>query len=136
MGSITPSNVTLPVLLLNNGLPYHQKPHFVCWLMAGIASVLLTSSSHSRGRTHAYVHTHTCALTHTHTHTQELERKLVKLAKAMDHLERAHREEEAPLINQAAHERIVSASSGKLDSKACVLVEGVIMRWWKPEMDT
>ncbi|KAF5827767.1 eukaryotic initiation factor [Dunaliella salina] len=37
---------------------------------------------------------------------QELERKLVKLAKAMDHLERAHREEETPLIQQAAHERI------------------------------
>jgi cellobiose-specific phosphotransferase system component IIA len=32
----------------------------------------------------------------------------VKLAKAMDHLERAHREEEAPLVTQAAQARIVS----------------------------
>ncbi len=39
---------------------------------------------------------------------QELERKLVKLAKAMDHLERARREEEAPLVTEAAQERIVS----------------------------
>jgi hypothetical protein len=39
---------------------------------------------------------------------QELERKLAKLAKAMDHLERARREEEAPLVAQAAQRRIVS----------------------------
>lgn len=40
---------------------------------------------------------------------QELERKLVKLAKAMDHLERARREEEAPLVAQSAQARIVSS---------------------------
>lgn len=41
---------------------------------------------------------------------QELERKLAKLAKAMDHLERAKREEEAPLVAQAAQQRIVSGA--------------------------
>jgi translation initiation factor 3 subunit A len=35
---------------------------------------------------------------------QELQRKLAKLAKQMDHLERARREEEAPLL-AAAHDR-------------------------------
>jgi translation initiation factor 3 subunit A len=37
---------------------------------------------------------------------QELQRKLAKLAKQMDHLERARREEEAPLLVQAYEHRI------------------------------
>jgi translation initiation factor 3 subunit A len=31
---------------------------------------------------------------------QELERKLTRLAKTLDHLERARREEEAPLLDE------------------------------------
>ncbi|KAJ6826064.1 eukaryotic translation initiation factor 3 subunit A-like [Iris pallida] len=37
----------------------------------------------------------------------EMEKKLQKLAKTMDHLERAKREEEAPLIEQAFQQRLV-----------------------------
>ena len=38
---------------------------------------------------------------------QEMERKLVRLAKSMDHLERAKREEEVPLIEAAYKEKMV-----------------------------
>jgi translation initiation factor 3 subunit A len=37
---------------------------------------------------------------------QELERKLARLAKNMDHLERARREEEAPLLEAAYQARL------------------------------
>jgi translation initiation factor 3 subunit A len=37
---------------------------------------------------------------------QEMERKLQKLSKTMDHLERAKREEERPLIEEAYHKRL------------------------------
>jgi len=37
---------------------------------------------------------------------QEMERKLLKLSKTMDHLERAKREEERPLIEEAYHKRL------------------------------
>lgn len=38
---------------------------------------------------------------------QELERKLARLAKTMDHLERARREEEAPYLEAAYQDRLV-----------------------------
>jgi len=38
---------------------------------------------------------------------QEMEKKLQKLAKTMDYMERAKREEEAPLIEQAFQQRLV-----------------------------
>lgn len=38
---------------------------------------------------------------------QETEKKLLKLAKTMDHLERAKREEAAPLIEAAFQQRLV-----------------------------
>lgn len=38
---------------------------------------------------------------------QEMEKKLLKLAKTMDYLERAKREEEAPLIEHAFQQRLV-----------------------------
>ena len=38
---------------------------------------------------------------------QEMEKKLQKLAKTMDHLERAKREESAPLIEAAFQEHLV-----------------------------
>ena len=38
---------------------------------------------------------------------QEMEKKLQKLAKTMDYMERAKREEEAPLIEQAYQQRLV-----------------------------
>lgn len=38
---------------------------------------------------------------------QEMEKKLQKLAKTMDHLERAKREEAAPLIEAAYQQRLV-----------------------------
>lgn len=37
---------------------------------------------------------------------QELEKKLQRLAKTMDYMERAKREEEAPLIEQAFEQRL------------------------------
>lgn len=37
---------------------------------------------------------------------QDMERKLQKLSKTMDHLERAKREEEGPLIEDAYHKRL------------------------------
>ena len=37
---------------------------------------------------------------------QEMERKLQKLSKTMDHLERAKREEERPLIEEAYRKRL------------------------------
>jgi broad-specificity NMP kinase len=37
---------------------------------------------------------------------QEMEKKLQKLAKTMDYLERAKRQEEAPLIDQAFQKRL------------------------------
>ena len=37
---------------------------------------------------------------------QEMERKLQKLSKTMDHLERAKREDERPLIEEAYHKRL------------------------------
>lgn len=37
---------------------------------------------------------------------QEMEKKLQKLTKTMDHLERAKREEAAPLIEAAFHRRL------------------------------
>ena len=38
---------------------------------------------------------------------QEMEKKLQKLAKSMDHFERAKREESAPLVDAAFQQRIV-----------------------------
>lgn len=38
---------------------------------------------------------------------QEMEKKLQKLAKTLDYMERAKREEEAPLIEQAYQQRLV-----------------------------
>lgn len=42
-----------------------------------------------------------------HREKQEMEKKLQKLAKTMDYLERAKREEAAPLIEAAYQQRLV-----------------------------
>ncbi|CAI8614478.1 unnamed protein product [Vicia faba] len=47
------------------------------------------------------------ALIEQHREKQEMEKKLQKLAKTMDHLERAKREEAAPLIEAAYQQRLV-----------------------------
>jgi translation initiation factor 3 subunit A len=47
------------------------------------------------------------ALTEQMKERQELERKLQKLSKTMDYLERAKREEERPLIEAAHQKRLV-----------------------------
>lgn len=49
---------------------------------------------------------------------QELQRKLAKLAKQMDHLERAKREEEAPLLAEA--------QKGRLQVGSCVWMGGSV----------
>lgn len=46
------------------------------------------------------------ALNEQQRERQESERKLQKLAKTMDHFERAKREEEAPLIDAAYQKRL------------------------------
>lgn len=47
----------------------------------------------------------TCCV-HVACFTNEVERKLARLAKNMDHLERARREEEAPLLEAAYQARL------------------------------
>ncbi len=43
---------------------------------------------------------------------QEMERKLTKMAKQMDHFERAKREEESPLLMLAAQQKLVRGRRG------------------------
>ena len=43
---------------------------------------------------------------------QELERKMLKMARQLDHVERARREEEAPMIVDAGKKRVVSGVWG------------------------
>jgi len=52
-----------------------------------------------------------------------MEKKLKKLSKTMDFLERAKREESAPLIEAAYQQRLVEERSlHELEQKVCLLV--------------
>jgi len=54
---------------------------------------------------------------------QEMEKKLQKLAKTMDHLERAKREEAAPLIDAAYQQRLVEERIlHEREQQVCLLV--------------
>jgi len=54
---------------------------------------------------------------------QEMEKKLQKLAKTMDHLERAKREEAAPLIDAAYQQRLVEERVlHEREQQVCLLV--------------
>jgi translation initiation factor 3 subunit A len=54
---------------------------------------------------------------------QDMEKKLQKLAKTMDHLERAKREEAAPLIEAAYQQRLVEERIlHEREQQVCVFV--------------